>query len=124
MQALAEYEKSVGIMPRYQDEDELHAIVHGITNPYPPVAYCPPSEFDKSFMQGAHPEKFKRAPHRMNNPVQQRKTAGTKRVGPKGRKMPTRGTCTGCSANVILVDNYIDPNWPLYIEKHVIREWP
>lgn len=84
---------------------------------YPKSAYCH-EKLDR--WKG----KFPGVKHDISNPARQRKSVGTRRVGTKGRKMPTRGSCTNCEHAVVLVDNMVDKNWPLYIDKLVITEWP
>jgi hypothetical protein len=62
--------------------------------------------------------------HWIDNPAHVRKSTGTRRVGKKGRKMPTRGKCAGCNEQLVLIDNMLDIDFPLYINKLIIAEWP
>lgn len=98
------------------DWDDLDREMRG----YPNSSYCPPQP-GKIYGRRAP---FNTIQHYIGNPTKQRKSSGTRRVGNRGSKMPTRGRCSGCHTHIVLVDNPVDKNWPLYIGKHIITEWP
>ena len=69
---------------------------------------------------------FRNSIHWIENPAKVRKYTGTRRVGRKGKKVPPRGTCAVCKREVVLIDNLRNPDsdWPLYVSKLVVSEWP
>lgn len=88
---------------------------------YPKSAYCPSVEETTRWGTRLSRPGFQ---HYVANPTRQRKSVGTRRTGAKGRKMPIHAKCSGCQSHVVLVDNIVDRNWPLYINKLTIIEWP